>query len=327
MSKAILVTGGAGFIGSNLVAQLLRQVESEGKILIALDNLSTGRRVNIEPFLKNKHFVFNEIDVREEDTLRQVLKDYRLEQIYDLASPATVIYIERYPIEVATANSIGVNNLLRLAVEHQAKFLFTSSSEAYGDPLEHPQKEEYRGNVSSTGVRSGYDEGKRFGEALTMAYHRKHGLKTKIARIFNTYGPNSNPKDSRVVPNFVLQALQGLPLTVHGDGKQTRSFCYVSDMVSGLIKLMQSDQILPVNLGNPDEYQIIDFAKKIIKMTGSKSEVIFTKRPDDDPSLRQPDISLAKEVLGWQPEVDLKVGLAKTISYFQEILSKSNEIF
>ncbi len=316
MNKAILVAGGAGFIGSHLCKNLL----DKGEFVICLDNLSTGDKRNILPFLENKNFKFIQADTRQLDLLKIINED--VGEIYDLASPASVTYVCEYPVEAATANSIGTKNLLDIANKTKAKFLFASSSETYGDPKEHPQKESYWGNVNPVGVRSGYDEGKRFGEALCLAYYRQLKVDVKIVRIFNTYGPNSSPKDSRVIPRFITQALKGEDLTVHGDGKQTRSLCYVSDMVLGLIKIMESIETGPINLGNPDEMKIIDIAEKVIEVTKSSSKISFVERPKDDPSVRKPDIELAKEILKWVPQVSLDEGLGLTIDYFKGILNE-----
>lgn len=314
MAKKILVTGGAGFIGSWLCEQLVKNEEE----VICIDNLSTGNKANITNLLDKANFKFIQADVRDlkDDTIPQI----KIDEIYDLASPASVTYITDYPIEAATINSMGLKNLLDLALKHQAKILFASSSEAYGDPKEHPQKETYWGNVNSVGVRSGYDEGKRFGEALCMAYKRQKGVNTRIVRIFNTYGPNSSPEDSRVIPRLVTQSLKGENLTVHGDGQQTRSFCYVLDMVNGIIKTMENEESNPINLGNPEEYKISDVAKKILDLTNSKSEIIFVPRPEDDPAVRRPDISKAKELLSWEPKTSFKEGLKLTIEYFKNLI-------
>jgi len=309
-----LVTGGAGFIGSHFCKSLLEA----GLSVVCVDSLVTGRRVNIEPLLTEQGFSFIQGDVRDENILGQ-LSPLPIVEIYNLASPASVDFITDNPIYAATTNSVGVNNLLELAVEKKAKFLFASSSEVYGDPKDHPQKETYWGNVNPVGVRSGYDEGKRFGEALVMAYHRKIGLETRIARIFNTYGPNSSPSDGRVIPRFITQAIAGQPIPVHGDGTQTRSFCYVTDMVLGLIALMESDIATPVNFGNPVEVKIVDVAKKIIALTKSSSQIQFTDRPSDDPFRRKPDITLAKQALGWEPIVSFDEGLQKTIDYLKHV--------
>lgn len=314
MHKTILVAGGAGFIGSYLCEKLL----TIGGKVICIDNLSTGNKKNIDSLQSNKNFQFIEADTRDSQLIEK-LKGIFIDEIYDLASPASVTYIEKYPIEAATVNSIGTKNLLDLAKERKIRLLFASSSEAYGDPKEHPQKESYWGNVNPVGVRSGYDEGKRFGEALCMAYHREALVNVKIARIFNTYGPNSSPTDSRVIPRFVTQALRKNPLTVHGDGQQTRSLCFVSDMVEGLIKLMESNEIGPINLGNPDEMKVIEIAKKVIEVTNSNSKIVFVERPKDDPSVRKPNIELAKTKLNWEPKILLNEGLQITINYFKEL--------
>ena len=318
MRKTILVTGGAGFIGSHLSKSLL---ENDDKV-ICVDNLTTGSQENIKLLLQDKNFEFILGDVSDNSFVIN-LNRYSINQIYHFASPASVTYITEHPVEAALANSVGTKNLLDIALNKKARLLFASSSETYGDPKEHPQKESYWGNVNSVGVRSGYDEGKRFGEALCMAYNRELGVQVKIVRIFNTYGPNSNVKDTRVIPQFVTQALRNDPLTVHGDGLQTRSFCYVSDMVSGFIKMMESSETGPINIGNPDEYKIIDIAKKIIFATGSKSEIKFVPRPKDDPAVRKPDISLAKARLNWSPIIPFDKGLEKTITYFKAVLRKN----
>lgn len=318
MNKKVLVAGGAGFIGSYLCRELL----GKGHKVICFDNLSTGDKSNIQEFLQNDNFTFIKGDVADPSAYNSI-ENLEIDEIYHLASPASVTYIMEYPVEAANANSNGTKNLLDLARKKNARLLFASSSEAYGDPKEHPQKETYWGNVNSVGVRSGYDEGKRFGEALCMAYNREFGVQVRIVRIFNTYGPNSSIKDSRVVSQLLAQALRGEPLTVHGDGSQTRSFCYVSDIVAGFIKMMESSEIGPINIGNPDEYKIIDIARKIISATSSKSEIKFVSRPEDDPAVRKPDISLAKEKLNWSPVVPFDKGLEKTIVYFKSVLGKN----
>lgn len=315
MRKTILVTGGSGFIGSYLCQKLL----DLGEQIICLDNISTGNQRNIAPLLSHKQFTFIQADITDPQSL-DFLKKKKIDEIYHLASPASVTYIVDRPIEAALVNSIGSKNLLDLAHQQKAKILFASSSEAYGDPHEHPQKETYWGNTNPVGIRSGYDEGKRFGEALFMAYHRELSVPTRIVRIFNTYGPNSNPHDSRVIPTLVTQALKNQPLTIHGDGTQTRSLCYVSDMVEGIYQLMQSNETGPINIGNTDETTILEIAQKILQLTKSKSKLIFVARPQDDPSKRKPDISLAKKKLNWSPQVGLEQGLKLTIDYFQKIL-------
>lgn len=315
MADLSLVTGGAGFIGSHLCNELLK---SGGRV-ICFDNLSTGNKKNIRAFLRNKNFKFIEGSVTDLKTI-QKLDNFSLHKIYHLASPASVTYITGYPVDAADANSIGTKNLLEVALKKRAKFLFASSSEVYGDPKEHPQKETYRGNVNPVGVRSGYDEGKRFGEALSFAYHRQYGVDIRIIRIFNTYGPNSSLQDSRIIPQFVTQAIKNIPLTVHGDGTQTRSLCYVSDLVDGILLLMESDISGPVNLGGTQEYRVIDIAKKVISYVKSASTITFVERPKDDPHRRKPDISMAREILGFEPKVSFEEGLKRTIVYFKKTL-------
>lgn len=306
--KKILVTGGGGFIGSVLCEKLL----SQGHEVVALDNFRTSKKRNVEDLISNPHFRLIVGDTRGEVPIHE-----HIDEIYELASPATVVFISDHPIETATVNALGTKNMLDLTLQHKAKFLFASTSEVYGDPREHPQKESYWGNVNPVGVRSGYDEGKRFGETLTMAYKREHSLDVKIVRIFNTYGPKSDANDTRVIPSFITKALQGKPLSVHGDGTQTRSFCYVTDMVEGIVAMMESSEAGPINLGSTDEYKVIDIAKRILAISGSKSKIQFVDRPEDDPSRRKPDITRAKEKLGWEPKVELEEGLSKTIEYFR----------
>ena len=309
MSKTILVTGGAGFIGSHLCKRLL----DNGHRVICLDNLFTGSKKNIAPLLKNKNFKFIKHDIIEPFFIKE-----RIDQIYNLACPASPIHYQMNAIRTIKANTIGMINVLGFAKKHRARILQASTSEVYGDPLEHPQKESYRGNVSTIGPRACYDEGKRVAETLMFDYHRKWGLDIKVARIFNTYGPKMAKNDGRVVSNFIVQALSGRPLTIYGNGLQTRSFCYVSDMVDGLIKLMASSVSFtgPVNLGNPSEFTMKELAKKILKLTSSKSKIVYKKLPEDDPRQRKPDISLAKKILSWSPKVKLENGLPKTINYF-----------
>lgn len=317
--KTILVTGGAGFIGSHLCARLLGQHE----IVICIDSLVTGARRNIEPLLSNPKFIFIQEDVRDTHTFEPIGRQ-TIDEIYDLASPASVDYVSSHPIYTATTNSIGLYNLLELARHRGSKILFASSSEAYGDSKEHPQRETYWGNVNPVGVRSGYDEGKRFGEALATAYHREAGVDIRIARIFNTYGSNSSLTDGRVIPRFISAALRDVSIPVHGDGTQTRSFCYVNDLVDGLVKLMAHSVTVPVNLGNPVELRIIDVARMILELTKSKSEIVFEDRPQDDPARRMPDITLAQTKLSWKPMVSLAQGLPPTIKYFKTQLLKES---
>jgi len=295
----VLVAGGAGFIGSHLVRRLVQ----EGHRVTVLDNFSSGTRHNLKGL---------EIDIIRHD----IVKPLRLSgfhQIYHLASLASPIFYQRKPIETALSNSIGTYNLLNEARKNGASFLFTSTSEIYGDPLTHPQREDYWGNVNPNGLRSCYDESKRLGESLTMDFHREFGLKTHIARIFNTYGPNMGRDDGRVISNFIPQAQSNTDITIYGNGSQTRSFSYVDDTVNGLVKLMASEYREPVNIGNPNELTIKEIAEKIIKLTGSKSKITYKKLPKDDPRRRCPDIALAKRVLKWQPKITLDQGLRKTI--------------
>lgn len=313
--KRVLVTGGGGFIGSHLCVALLER----GDEVLCLDNFRTSQKRNIAELSKNPKFQLIIADTREV-TIDHLPFTGEISEIYDLASPASVTYIMDHPIEVATVNAIGTKNMLDIAHKMNAKFLFASTSEAYGDPKEHPQKESYWGNVNPIGARSGYDEGKRFGEMLSMAYHRERGVDVKIIRIFNTYGPKSDPSDSRVIPQFVTRALRGQPLPIHGDGTQTRSFCYVSDMVSGILAMIKSTETGPINIGNPDEHTILDVARMVMKLIKSNSKIEFVQRPPDDPSVRQPDISLAMKKLDWEPIVTLEEGLPRTVEYFRGIL-------
>ncbi|MDD4900795.1 MAG: SDR family oxidoreductase [Patescibacteria group bacterium] len=310
--KTILVTGGAGFIGSHLCAKLLEQ----GHKVICLDNFFTGSKKNIESLLMQKNFKLVEHDI-----IEPYFTEERIDQIYNLACPASPAHYQFNAIRTIKANTIGVVNILGLAKLHQARILQASTSEIYGDPTEHPQKESYWGNVNTIGPRACYDEGKRVAETLFFDYHRKHSLEIRVARIFNTYGEKMAENDGRVVSNFITQALSNNDITIYGDGAQTRSFCYVSDLVNGLVKLMnQPDFIGPVNLGNPIELTIKRIAEKIITLTGSKAKLIYKPLPQDDPKQRRPDIALAKEKLNWQPEVKLEDGLKKTIEYFRKII-------
>jgi len=304
----ILVTGGAGFIGSHLVEHLLKQ-EHE---VIALDDLSTGSQENIKNFIGLPNFKFIKHDIT------QPLPDLSVDQIYNLACPASPIKYQIDPVKTVTVNVLGAINVLELAKKKQIKILQASTSEIYGDPDIHPQPESYWGNVNPIGPRSCYDEGKRCAETLFFDYHREFGLPIRVIRIFNTYGPKMALDDGRVVSNFIIQALQNKKLTVYGDGSHTRSFQYVSDLISGMTKMMSQDSFIgPVNLGNPEEYTIKEIAEKIIKLVGSQSNVIYEPLPQDDPKQRRPDIKLAKEKLDWQPEVKLEEGLKKTLEYFK----------
>lgn len=303
-----LVTGGAGFLGSHLCDALLKR----GHHVVAMDNLSTGSTDNIA-HIKSDHFSFVKHDVSNYIYLAGPL-DY----ILHFASPASPVdYLER-PIPTLKVGSLGTHNALGLAKEKRATFLLASTSEVYGDPLVHPQREDYWGNVNPIGPRGVYDEAKRFAEAMTMAYHRYHGVQTRIVRIFNTYGPRMRLRDGRVVPNFIRQALRGEPLTVYGDGSQTRSFCYCSDLVEGILRLLLSNEVEPTNIGNPAEMTILDFAKAIRKFSNSASEIVFEPLPVDDPKQRQPDITKAKRVLGWEPVVSLEDGIRNTMEYFRD---------
>ncbi|MBI2175340.1 MAG: SDR family oxidoreductase [Parcubacteria group bacterium] len=309
MTKTILVTGCAGFIGSNLCEYLLANEDCR---IVGIDNFLTGSRANIRNMLADKKFTFLEKDIIEP----LYLEEDRIDHIYNLACPASPVHYQANPIRTIKVNTFGVINMLGLAKKHKARILQASTSEIYGDPLEHPQTETYKGNVNPIGPRACYDEGKRIAEALCFEYQRKHGVDIRVARIFNTYGPNMAENDGRVISNFIVQALAGESLTVYGKGEQTRSFCYVSDMVRGLYQLMQSDNAGPVNLGNPTELTILEIAGKIISLTRSDAEIIFQDLPADDPHRRKPDITLAERNLGWLPQVELEEGLKKTIDYF-----------
>src|SRR5579885_962082 len=304
-----LVSGAAGFIGSHLCDRLI----AGGHRVVAVDNLITGAARNIAHLCGQANFKFIEWDVT-----RPIEIDGRVDQVWHLASLASPKDYLEHPIETLEVGSAGTRNMLEIARRDSPRFLLTSTSECYGDPLEHPQVETYWGHVNPIGVRSCYDESKRYAEALTMAYHRVHGLRTNIARIFNTYGPRMALNDGRVVPAFLDQALRGRPLTVFGDGSQTRSFCYVADLVDGLLRLSVSEERYPVNLGNPAELTIREFAERIARLIGWKLELTFEPLPEDDPKKRRPDISKAKRVLGWEPKVSLEDGLTETVAYFRE---------
>ena len=304
----IVVSGAAGFIGSHMCDRLL----AEGHHVEALDNLLTGSRRNLAHLAGEPRFHWLQRDITRPFTV-----EGPVDCVVNMASPASPKDYLEHPIETLDVGSLGTRRMLELALEKGARFLLTSTSECYGDPLEHPQAETYWGHVNPVGPRSCYDESKRFAEALTMAYHRAHGLPTNIARIFNTYGPRMKLDDGRVVPALVDQALRGQPLTIFGDGRQTRSFCYVSDLVDGLYRLMFSGERYPVNLGNPREMTILEFAERIRELTGNRSAMVFQPLPEDDPKQRCPDISKARALLGWEPKVTLEEGLALTVEYFR----------
>jgi dTDP-glucose 4,6-dehydratase len=308
-----LITGGAGFIGSHLCENFLKQ----GHEVLCMDNYSTGANENIAPFLKNPRFRFIDHNVS-----RYIEVQEPLDYILHFASPASPVDYLELPIPTLKVGALGTHNTLGLAKAKNAVYLLASTSEVYGDPLVRPQSEEYWGNVNPIGPRGVYDEAKRFAEAITMAYHRFHGLNTRIVRIFNTYGPRMRMRDGRVVPNFITQALKGEPLTVYGQGEQTRSFQYVDDLVAGIQKLLESGENLPVNIGNPHEMTVLEFAKTIIALTGSKSTIVYKPLPQDDPQVRQPDITKARKVLGWEPKVSLEQGLERTIEYFRQKLEQ-----
>ena len=307
-----LITGGAGFLGSHLTERLL----SEGHDVICMDNLITGDMDNISHLFGNSHFRFSEHDVTE-----FVYVPGKLDNILHFASPASPIDYLEYPIQTLKVGSLGTHKVLGLAKEKNARFLLASTSEVYGDPLVHPQPESYWGNVNPIGPRGVYDEAKRFAEAMTMAYHRYHNVDTRIIRIFNTYGPRMRINDGRVLPTFMCQALKDENLSVFGDGSQTRSFCYVSDLVEGILRLLKSDINEPVNIGNQEEVSMLEFGKEVIELTGSKSKIEFKDLPEDDPKVRRPDISKAIKFLDWKPVVNRRDGVSKTIDYFKEKLA------
>jgi UDP-glucuronate decarboxylase len=309
--KRVLVTGGAGFIGSHLCERLL----AEGQDVLCVDNFFTGTKDNIAHLLTNPHFE----SLRHDVTFPLYVE---VDEIYNLACPAAPIHYQFDPVQTTKTSVHGAINMLGLAKRIKAKILQASTSEVYGDPAIHPQTEDYWGNVNPIGLRSCYDEGKRCAETLFFDYHRQHKLRIKVARIFNTYGPRMHPNDGRVVSNFIVQALKGEPITVYGQGNQTRSFCYVDDLVAGLMRLMQSEDALtgPVNLGNPGEFSMLELARKVIAMTGSSSQIVFAPLPSDDPKQRQPDIALAKSKLHWEPSIPLDEGLKPTVAYFRNLL-------
>jgi UDP-glucuronate decarboxylase len=309
--KRILVSGGAGFLGNNLCKRLIK----EGHYVICLDNLYTGFKRNIEDLIEHDNFEFVEHDI-----IEPYFCD--VDQIYNLASPASPPHYQEDPIKTTKVNVIGSLNMLGMAKKNKAKILQASTSEVYGDPAVHPQVESYWGNVNTIGIRSCYDEGKRCAESLFFDYHRQHNVDIKVMRIFNTYGPFMNPEDGRVVSNFIMQALRGIDITIYGDGSQTRSFCFVDNLIDGMIRLMNSRDGFtgPVNIGNPSEFTIKELAEKVVELTGSKSQIIYKELPQDDPLQRKPDISLAKKELSWEPDIVLEDGLRVTIEYFKRFV-------
>jgi len=311
MKPRALVTGGAGFLGSHLCDALL----AEGYSVVAVDNLLTGRMSNIEHLRREGNFEFLQLDINRPFDCGEV------SYVFHFASPASPVDYTIHGIETLKVGSLGTMHALDVAHKYRAKYLFASTSECYGDPLEHPQKETYWGNVNTIGPRSVYDEAKRFSEALTMAYHRYHAVDTRLVRIFNTYGPRMQLNDGRVIPNFMKQALRGEDLTIYGDGKQTRSFCYVTDEIDGFLRLSKSDEHFPVNIGNPNEFTVLECAKRVIAITKSKSKIRYEKLPQDDPKQRRPDITKARKLLGWEPKVGLDDGLQMSLEYFRDAVA------
>lgn len=308
--KRVLVTGGAGFLGSHLCDKLVQM----GNDVICLDNLFTGSKDNIRHLLQNPYFEFVRHDVTEPLYVE-------VDQIYDLACPASPQHYQYNPIKTAKTSVLGAMNMLGLAKRVKARILLASTSEVYGDPMVHPQPENYRGNVNTIGIRACYDEGKRMAETLFFDYHRQHNVDIRVIRIFNTYGPRMNPADGRVVSNFIVQALKGEDITIYGDGRQTRSFCYVGDLIEGMVRMMENDTFTgPVNLGNPHEFTMIELAEMIIGLIGSKSKIVYMPLPADDPAKRKPVIELAKEKLDWKPMISLEDGLKQTIDYFKSVM-------
>lgn len=316
--KTILVSGGCGFLGSNMCSRLVK----EGHFVICLDNLYTGYKENVSNLFEysNFHFINHDIITSFEDKLNQ----YKIDEIYNFACPASPPKYQQDSVYTLKVNFQGVLNLLELAKKHNAKILQTSTSEIYGEPEKTPQSEDYRGNVNTVGIRSCYDEGKRVAETLMMDYHKQYNVDTRIVRIFNTYGPNMDKEDGRVVSNFINQCIENKDITLYGDGNQTRSFCYVDDQIEGLIRLMNSNYVYPINIGNPNEITVTELANKIIELTGSLSKIVYMPLPQDDPTNRRPDISKANEVLGWTPKDLLEEGLKKTIKYFTEYSNINN---
>ena len=310
MTQRVLVSGAAGFLGSHLSDRLL----AEGFSVLGVDNLSTGNVGNIEHLRTEPRFQFEERDIC------QPFDCGHVDFVFNLASPASPPEYLRLAIETLRVGSVGTENMLEIARRHNAAFLHASTSECYGDPLEHPQTESYWGNVNPVGPRSVYDEAKRYAESLTMAWHRYRGVNTHLVRIFNTYGPRLHPADGRVISNFMMQALRGEPLTVYGDGQQTRSFCYVDDLIEGILRLALSDEHMPTNIGNPTEFTIIECAEAVLEVTGSASELRFEALPQDDPTRRRPDIAKAKSILGWEPKIGLRDGLRLSLEFFRSQL-------
>ena len=315
MGKRVLVTGGAGFLGSHLCEKLLKN----GDEVIALDNLFTGNKRNIKHLFEYDTFEFIRHDVIEPVLLE-------VDRIYNLACPASPIHYQYNPVKTTKTSVMGAINMLGLAKRVNARVLQASTSEVYGDPIVHPQTEQYWGHVNPIGIRSCYDEGKRVAETLFFDYHRQNSVDIRVMRIFNTYGPRMHPNDGRVVSNFIVQALMGKDITVYGEGNQTRSFCYVDDNLEGMHRLMESDEVGPINIGNPHEFTIKELAEKVIELTGSQSKIIHEALPSDDPKQRQPDISLAKEKLDWAPKIELEQGLKPTIEYFDQLLQNEPEV-
>jgi dTDP-glucose 4,6-dehydratase len=310
LNKRALVTGAAGFLGSHLTDRLL----GEDFSVLGVDNLSTGDLANLAHLAHEPRFCFEERDIC------QPFDPGPVNYVFNFASPASPPEYLRLGIETLRVGSVGTENTLEIASKYRAGFLHASTSECYGDPSVHPQTEDYWGNVNPVGPRSVYDESKRYSEALTMAFHRHREVNTHLVRIFNTYGPRLHPDDGRVISNFIMQALRGDPITIYGDGRQTRSFCYVSDLIEGIFRLSQSDEHMPVNIGNPNEFTILECAQAILDLTGAKSELVFEPLPQDDPTQRQPDITRARTLLGWEPQIELRDGLARSLAFFQNKL-------
>jgi dTDP-glucose 4,6-dehydratase len=310
-----LITGAAGFLGSHVAERFLQ----EGHEVLGLDSFSTGSRVTAAKLGEHPGF-----ELIEHDISKPITFGGAIEGVLHFASPASPVDYLELPIQTLKVGSLGTHNSLGIAMTKGARFLLASTSEVYGDPLVHPQPETYWGNVNPVGVRGVYDEAKRFAEAMTMAYHRYHGVDTRIVRIFNTYGPRMRPADGRVVSNFIVQALRGEPLSVYGDGSQTRSFCYVDDEVEGIIRLFRSDRVAPTNVGNPHEFTIAELARVVVEETGSSSELRHLPLPEDDPKVRQPDITVARELLGWEPAIDLREGIRRTTEYFRNLVERDD---